>query len=187
MSAVAMSQVANARRSDRPSEPGGGARSINERAHQMAAPNSPLTDALGAVVAYFPTEINVLYTAILAAIATSDTVALTGQWAAYWFSLAAAPVVVWLLYAARLRADSKRLPLAPKRWPLLEMGFSVVAFAVWGAALPGTPFAENDWYNSALAGVAVLVVTAALGLIAPVLGRTIEVPADSPEPTPAPA
>lgn len=82
-------------------------------------------------------------------------------------------VVAWLVFAARMRADDKKLPLAPNKWPALEMVFSVIAFAAWGAALPGTPWAGHDWYSASLAGVVVLIVATALGLLSPVFGRKI--------------
>jgi hypothetical protein len=179
MSAVAMSQVAFSRVDGTPPSPPSGAGGVNERAHQTEMPNNALTDALGAIVAYFPTEVNVLYTAVLAAIVKPDTSSLAGQWLAYWLTLGAAPVVAWLLFAARLRANGMKLPLAPAKWPFLEMVFSVVAFATWGAALPGTPWAEHDWYTASLAGVAVLVVTTGLGSIAPVFGKKIDAPPPS--------
>ena len=134
------------------------------------------TAALGAIVTYFPTEVNVLYTAIIAAITNSDTTSRAGQWVAWWGLLAAAPIVVWLVYAARLRGEGKNLPADPRTWPAMEMIFSQIAFAVWGAALPDSPFEDFDWYSPALAGVAVLAVTAALGLVAPVFGRRPTLP-----------
>jgi hypothetical protein len=171
-----MSQVAYSRVEGTPPPPPEGPDGVNARAHGTEAPNSTLTDALGAIVAYFPTEVNVMYTAILAAIVTTESTSLAGQWLTFWMMLAAAPVVAWLVFAARMRADNKKLPLAPKKWPALEMAFSAVAFGVWGAALPGTPWAEHDWYSASLAGVAVLIVTTALGLLAPVFGRKITPP-----------
>jgi hypothetical protein len=54
------------------------------------------------------------------------------------------------------------------------MTFSLVAFAVWAAALPGSPFRDFDAYNTAVATVVVLVVTFLLGLISPVFHHTIQ-------------
>ena len=174
MSVIAMSQVAYARRNDTPPPQAENVPSMNETAHGREAPNDALTSALGAVVAYFPSEVNILYTAIIAAISGTQTRSLSGQWAAFWLVLALTPLTVWLLYAARVRATGKPLPLAPRVWPTMEMVFALISFAVWAAALPGSPFHEFAAYSAALAGIAVLVVTFLLGLVAPVLGRTIK-------------
>ncbi len=55
------------------------------------------------------------------------------------------------------------------------MSISAVTFVVWAGALPGSPLQEIKNYSSAVAGLMVLVVTAFLGLVAPVLGRPIKV------------
>ncbi len=152
-----------------------GVANANRIAHGDATPNTTLTDALGAIVAYFPTEINVTYTAVIAALSGTLSTSRAGQWVAFWCFLAATPIVTWLVYAARVRQSGAELPLDPRRWPVLEMSISTVAFVVWAGALPESPLQQVKNYSPAVAGVMVLVVTAALGLAAPVLGRQVKV------------
>jgi hypothetical protein len=75
---------------------------------------------------------------------------------------------VWLVYAGKLRGMGRDLPVRIGDWPKWEMVAATAAYVAWALALPETPFREFPWYNSALAGVAVLVVSAALGLLAPI-------------------
>jgi len=44
---------------------------------------------------------------------------------------------------------------------------ATVAYAAWAFALPHSPFTDYTWYSSALSGLAVLVVSTLLGLLAP--------------------
>src|SRR5919107_1680415 len=85
MSIVSMTKVAFSRRSDTAAAAPAGFRDIDTAAHGQGAPSDAITNAMGAVVAYFPTEGNVLYTAIVAAIAAPDVKSLAGQWGAFWF------------------------------------------------------------------------------------------------------
>jgi RsiW-degrading membrane proteinase PrsW (M82 family) len=170
-----MSNIAYSRRTA-PGEPGpSGVINANRIAHGETAPNTTLTDALGAIVAYFPTEINTTYTAVIAALAVTTSTSKAGQWVAFWFFLAATPIFTWLVYAARVRQSGVGLPVNPRSWPVLEMSISTITFVVWAGALPGSPLQEIKNYSSALAGIMVVVVTAALGLVAPVLGRPIKI------------
>lgn len=59
---------------------------------------------MGTIVSYFPTEINVLYTSVIAAVASSDTSSRAGQWSAFLLLLALTPCSVWVVYAARAKA-----------------------------------------------------------------------------------
>jgi hypothetical protein len=173
MSAVAMSNIAFSRRTA-PGESGpSGVVNANRIAHGDTTPNTTLTDALGSIVAYFPTEINTTYTAVIAALAATTSTSKAGQWVAFWVFLAATPIVTWLVYAARVRQSGAGLPVAPRNWPVLEMSVSTITFVVWAGALPGSPLQEVKNYSSALAGIMVIIVTAGLGLVAPVLGRPI--------------
>jgi hypothetical protein len=89
--------------------------------------------------------------------------------------LGATPVVVWLVYAAKIKAAQKRVPLAPGTWPIWEMFAATVAYCAWALALPNTPFTEYSWYSSALSGVIVLVTSTFLGLLAPFFQRALGV------------
>jgi hypothetical protein len=59
----------------------------------------------------------------------------------------------------------------PTQWPIWEMVAATVAFAAWGFALPDNPFKGAGWYSPALAGIGVLVISGALGLLAPIFKR----------------
>ena len=81
--------------------------------------------ALHVLFGYIPTEVLTLYVAILAALqnpAPSGAVqsvgspgaaiakVSTGEWIAFWCFLVATPIVVWLVYGAKLKAAKKPLP-----------------------------------------------------------------------------
>jgi hypothetical protein len=169
-----MAQVAVDRRSDSPTRRPASVSEVNESAHGYSARADRATSALGAIATYIPTEITVIYVAVLAAIATSDVTTMTGQWVTLWVTMALCPIVVWAVYAAKVRSGQGRLPVKWAEWPKLEMVFSTVAFAAWAFAMPESPFVEFDWYKPALSGIAVLVVQTSLGLLAGVFGREID-------------
>ena len=122
--------------------------------------------ALNVLFGYIPTEVVTLYVAVLAAIGVEGKVT-EGEWASYWIFLLATPVVVWLVYGAKLKNADHPLPLTFGSWPLWEMSAATIAFAAWAFALPESPFAALPHYSSALAGVVVLITSGALGLVAP--------------------
>jgi hypothetical protein len=135
--------------------------------------------ALNVLFGYIPTEIIVLYVAVFGALAPAggrQTVVTNAHWSAFWIFLTATPIVVWLVYAAKVRAALKPLPLSFGALPLWEMFAATVAFFAWALALPGTPFAQYDWYSSAVSGVVVLVTSSMLGLVAPFFQRPLNVP-----------
>ena len=140
-------------------------------------PNNQVTSALSAITTYVPTEIITLYVAARAALsqtaaasATITSAANSGsEWLAFYLAMAITPLVVWLVYAAKLRAANQPLPLRPSTWPIWEMFAATTAFAVWATALPNSPFSYfSNWYSPAVAGLAVLVVSTMLGLVAPI-------------------
>lgn len=135
---------------------------------------SAVTTALKVIVSYIPTEVLTLYVAVLAAIQDPNRKSYNSLWAAFYFFLIATPLVVWLVYAAKVRAAGKPLPLAPRTWPLWEMFAATVAYAAWAFALPESPFKYyENWYTPALAGVIVLIISTLLGLLAPLFQRPI--------------
>lgn len=119
---------------------------------------------------YIPIEVITLYVAVLAAIHQAGKVT-TGDWLVFWLFLVATPVVVWLVYGAKLKGLKIPLPFKPKQWPIWEMVAAMLAYAAWAFALPNSPFTIFPWYSSALAGLAVLVVSTALGLLAPLFQK----------------
>jgi hypothetical protein len=133
------------------------------------------TSTLAAIAAYIPTEVLTVYVAVVAAINPAVTGAgSTPVWVSFVLFLVLTPVVVWLVYAGKVRKAGKRLPVAPRRWPRWEMFAATVAYAAWAFALPETPFSTFAWYSTAIAAVVVLVATTALGLVAPVVAQNLE-------------
>ncbi len=199
MSISAMTNVAFARRTDvHPLDVApGNAGEVEQATGGTAESRSASTSAISAITTYIPTEVLTLYVAALGAVHQKDE-DLKAEWIAFLFFLAATPIVVWLLYAAKVMNSNKAvpvtvkkpksLPLAPGKWPLWEMFAATIGYAAWAFALPNSPFrafAEYGWYSQALGGVIVLVVSTILGLIAPVVCGTLpgdERPAQSPAP-----
>ncbi len=134
--------------------------------------------AMHVLFGYIPTEVLTLYVAVLAAINQPDRVT-NAEWYTFWVFLAATPVVVWLVYGAKIKAAQKRLPLAPGTWPVWEMFAATLAYCAWALALPNTPFNGYSWYSSALSGVVVLVTSTLLGLLAPFFQQELGVGKES--------
>jgi hypothetical protein len=134
---------------------------------------SGISSALATITTYIPTEILVLYVAVVAALNDPATLradsAAVSQWVGFLMFLVITPTVVWLVYAGKLRNDGLPLPLPVQDWPRWEMAAATAAFVAWAFAMPGTPFARLPGYNSGVAGVVVLGVTALLGLLAPLV------------------
>lgn len=129
--------------------------------------------ALNVLFGYIPTEVLTLYVAVLATIGTPGKVAMA-EWVAFWAFLVATPVVVWLVYGAKMKNAGKPVPLAVRAWPMWEMSAATLAFLAWSFALPETPFTEYAWYSPALAGVIVLVTSTVLGLVAPFFQQPLQ-------------
>jgi len=128
--------------------------------------------ALNVLFGYIPTEVLTLYVALVAAIQKPDTVT-PAQWIVFWIFLAFTPIVVWMVYASKVKAANGRLPTRFQAWPVWEMLAATVAYVAWAFALPKTPFTQYLWYSSALAGIAVLVTSTVLGLLAPFFQRAL--------------
>jgi hypothetical protein len=139
----------------------------------QAASASAIDTASHVLFGYVPTEVVTLYVAVLAAIQNPKDVTAGVTPSAVWITfvgfLIATPIVVWLVYGAKLLAVNKSIPLEYSKWPVWEMFAATVAFCAWAFALPNSPFSEynTSWYSSALAGVVVLVASTVLGLLAP--------------------
>jgi hypothetical protein len=147
---------------------------------QPVAPGTAKTDgvsiAYNVLFAYIPTEVLTLYVALVAALHESNQNS-HAQWVALWAFLIATPLVMWLAYAAKIKAAGCRLPFHPSQWPVWEMLASTMAYFAWAFALPNSPFSENLWYTSAMGTFVVLVTSAAIGLLAPLFQRQIHAPA----------
>lgn len=127
---------------------------------------APVDTTFNVLFGYIPTEVLTLYVAVLAAVQEPGKVTPV-DWTAFWSFLVATPLVVWLVFGAKLKTANKPLPLSYSSWPIWEMFAATVAYAAWAFALPHSPFTDYTWYSSALSGLAVLVVSTLLGLLAP--------------------
>ena len=132
-----------------------------------------LDTAYNVLFGYIPTEVLTLYIAVLAAMEGDKFVDI--RWTVFLIFLCGTPIVLWLIYAAKLKTAGKALPLKPRTWPIFEMFAATVAFCAWAFALPGSPFATYSWYSPALSSLAVLLVSTILGLLAPLLQRPLDV------------
>src|SRR5216684_1050797 len=136
--------------------------------------STQIDTALHVLFGYIPTEVLTLYVAVLAAVQRPNEVT-SADWIAFWSFLVATPIVIWLVYGAKVKAANKTLPLAVGAWPLWEMLAATVAYCAWAFALPNTPFSEFSWYSSGLSGVAVLVASTCLGLLGPFFQNPLKV------------
>ncbi len=128
--------------------------------------------ALNVLFGYIPTEVITLYVTVISSIQSGEKPT-TGEWNAFVAFALATPVVVWLVYGAKLKAAGKPLPLSYGAWPVWEMLAATIAFVAWSFALPRSPFGAFDWYSAGLSGVIVLIVSTVLGLVAPFFQRPL--------------
>jgi hypothetical protein len=142
-----------------------------------AAASGPNT-ALQTLTTYIPTEVLTLYVSAIASLGPL-TIKIgardlqVGRWLPFWCFFAATPLIVWLAFASKIKAAGRSIPLRPSKWPLWEMTAATIAYAAWTFALPATPFAQESWYSSGLASFLILVVSAGLGIVAPLMQRQL--------------
>lgn len=189
MSISSMTNAAAARRSD-VGVPNATPKSLSEIAAAATTPPeaaSPAKEeantfntALNVLFGYIPTEVVTLYVAVVAALqpavipgpgtATPSSHAL---WLTFGCFLVATPVAVWVVYASKLKAAGKPLPVQWAAMPVWEMFAATLAFDAWAFALPNSPFRDFTWFSPALASIAVLVMSTALGMLAPLFQRPL--------------
>ncbi|MEO1083747.1 MAG: hypothetical protein AAFY88_05850 [Acidobacteriota bacterium] len=117
-------------------------------------------------MSYVPTEVLTLYVAVVAALQQNNYSKDQGQVVFFSF-LAATPLIMWLLFAAKMRAaDAQATLLTLRGLPVWEMFAATVAFTAWALALPQSPF--EGTVGPGLASVLVLVTAFVLGLLAPI-------------------
>jgi hypothetical protein len=179
VSVSSMTNVAISRRTDSLGS-GGIPRSIAdtmEAAAPKAETESTGSAALKAIVTYIPTEVITLYVAALAAVRAghpSTAMPTTGELTTYWIFLGLTPVIVWLVYAGKVKTAGKRAPVDPRKWPWWEMVSATVAFVAWAYALPSSPFSRFTWYTAALGTLVLLIASTLLGLVAPIVTRPLK-------------
>src|ERR1700687_3200402 len=132
MSLASMTELALQRRPDL-GGPDQYPRTLAEHAAAAAGrtePASTIDTVLRTIRTYIPSEILPVYVAVLAALATADTASERPHdlWVTFWGFLVATPIVVWLVYADKLKTASKPLPLRPTMWPVWEMVAATIAY-----------------------------------------------------------
>jgi hypothetical protein len=176
MSIASMTEVAFQRRVD-VGRPDFAPRTLPEVAGAATGkqePETPVNTALRTMVTYVPTEVITLYLAVVAALHPSTGGVGSTSPLVFWLFLVGTPLVVWVVYAAKVKNAGRLLPGSPNTWPIWEMSAGTMAFAAWGLALPQQPF---PGYPVALGGVVVLVTSTVLGLLAPLFSRPLQVKA----------
>ena len=144
----------------------------------VASVSSGPNTALQTLTTYIPTEVLTLYVSAVAGlgpltIKVGSRDLEVGRWLPFWCFLAATPLIVWVAFASKIKAAGKPLPFHISKWPVWEMTAATVAYVAWTFALPATPFAQESWYSSGLASFLILVVSAGLGTIAPLMQRQL--------------
>jgi hypothetical protein len=131
--------------------------------------------ALQAITMHIPTEVLTLYVAAVASLGSikGPQGQEIGRWLPFWCFLVLTPLAHWLIFASKLKAAGKPIPLSPATWPKWEMSAATIAYIVWAFALPDSPFAQFYWYSSGLAGFIVLVISWGLGALGPLMQRPL--------------
>lgn len=152
-----------------PGQPGGTSSSL------QAQSANAINTAMHLLFGYIPTEIITLYVAILAAMEPRKGQTNPNQVMVFFVFLFATPCVVWLVYAAKLKAANKPLPLGWGAWPVWEMIAGTVAYCAWAIALPTNPLQIKgiEWYSPSVAGIFELSASTLLGLAAPFFQRRL--------------
>jgi hypothetical protein len=134
--------------------------------------------AIQTLTTFIPTEVLTLYVSALAALGplttkTGNEIHQIGRWAPFWSFLVLTPIIAWVAFATKITVSGKPIPTSPSTWPLWEIGAATFAYVAWAFALPNTPFARFQWYSTGLAAFLVLVVSAGLRLVAPLMQRPL--------------
>ena len=134
-----------------------------------AAEDNRVTNALTALVGYFPTEIITLYVAALSArTALQATFPVIDAAAILWFFVILTPLLLLLIYISKVAATGDKLP-GPAIWPWWKMFAATVAFFVWALAVPGNPYLNDT--GAAVAGLGAMLVSTLLTMLTPIFER----------------
>jgi len=90
------------------------ARQIESATEETPDSQSSVTTALRVIVTYIPTEVLTLYIAVVAALQDPTRTTRGAFWVTFYIFLVATPLVVWFVYAAKVSAAKKPLPLRPR-------------------------------------------------------------------------
>jgi hypothetical protein len=146
----------------------------------VRAQGDSVATALQVVVTYIPTEIVVLYIAVLGSMGGVTN----SPWIVFVSFVVATPFVTWVLFATKLKSAGKALPLPPSQWPIWEMSVATLAFCTWAIAMPDSPFTvgKDPYILPGLSALIVLVTSAFIGLLAPLFQRPLPISASDCKP-----
>ena len=140
-------------------------------ATEVAVQDNTVSNTIGTLVKYIPTEVVTLY---VAAASTTQAVhsampSFDGR-ITYWAFGVLTPVIFMLVYGSK-RASSG-LPLFPPiaQWPWWRMVAATIAFLVWALAVPGNPYIVGD-VGAVAAGFGAIVISTLLSLLEPIFER----------------
>lgn len=141
---------------------------------EAAAQSNDISNTLEMLIRYIPTEAITLYVAALAAVPVlKETVPAYHARNIYNAFLIITPLLVLVVYASKRATEGMRPLPALKQWPWWEMVASLIAFAAWGLAVPGNPYAQSA-PGAAAAGLAVIVVSTVLTYLEPIALRWLQ-------------
>jgi hypothetical protein len=178
MSINSMTNAALARRSDYPpadtvpKSPG----EVATAANNDPTPPNTVSTALKTLTTYIPTETLTLYVFFVGLLEPLDPArpSYTSRWLVFGLFLAFTLLAIWAAFAAKLTSDHKALPRPWRTWPKWEMTAGSLAYDAWELGLPDSPFAMiRGLYSPAIASVIVLLVSAGLGIVAPLFQRPL--------------
>ena len=179
MSISAMTNVAVARKSDTKTNDGVPPTNDGIVASTAGTPESRqgMGGAMQVIVTYIPTEVLALYTSVATAIQATDltqskSIAGNPAWIAFFICLIMTPLIVWLVYAGKVKLASGGLPFHPTQWPKWEMFAATLAFAAWAYSMPNSPFRFLDgFYSPGIAAFVLPTSATFLGFMAPLFQR----------------
>ena len=135
---------------------------------EKAEPKIAVENALGVLFSYIPTEVIALYVAVISVIKTNNS---NAGWITFFIFLIFTPVVVWLVYAAKVKKITGIVPLTFTSLPMWELIASTMAFTAWAFALPDSVFQGFNWYSQSVSGISILLTSTMLSLIAPFFSK----------------
>jgi membrane-associated phospholipid phosphatase len=121
--------------------------------------------ALQKITAFIPSDVLSFY---ISAVGISTQFSPT-IWTKWLFFLGGAVLIPIFIVLSYLESRKKALPVPDKKILLLLLFFSFVAYAVWCAALPASPFLLISQYANIVAGVLVIPLAAIMYKIADLL------------------
>lgn len=137
----------------------------------LAPTKATKDDVLAGLTKYIPTESITLYIATASAAEALRAYGITAS-LTYWFFVGFTPVLLLLIFLRHLAVTGTNWKVSVGKWPWWRIIASTVAFAVWALAVPGNPIiSPTDTSGGVLAGLAALLVSTLLNIVAPFFER----------------